>query len=181
MGKIKTYRMSISKVFPKKHQKAGEETQFADKIYCAICEYKDVETKHPIEMCCKNCKKIECKGIKFHTCRINLKLWKKRIDEVNSGDAVLVLYEWTDKPYRSKTNELFRFDKDSGIGVQKLIFQQSSLDFPRVIRDNNAVVALNPTVLAKNDGISIQYFKDWFKGYDLSKPMAIIHFTKFRY
>jgi len=35
--------------------------------------------------------------------------------------------------------------------------------------------------LAKNDGLSLQDFKDWFKGYDFSKPMAIIHFTRFRY
>ena len=33
-------------------------------------------------------------------------------------------------------------------------------------------------------GMAVHYyddFKEWFKGYDLSKPMAIIHFTAFRY
>ena len=35
--------------------------------------------------------------------------------------------------------------------------------------------------LAKNDGLSLDDFKAWFKSYDLSQPMAIIHFTSFRY
>jgi hypothetical protein len=35
--------------------------------------------------------------------------------------------------------------------------------------------------LSKNDGLSLPDFKAWFKNYDLSEPMAIIHFTKFRY
>ena len=118
---------------------------------------------------------------KIHTIRANYSFWKKRIDKVMSGEAKLILFSWTGKPYRSKQQEEFDFDKDSVIGIQKLIFQQSSLNFPRVIRDDNAVVALNPTVLSKNDGLSMKDFEDWFKGYDLSQPMAIIHFTKFRY
>ena len=35
--------------------------------------------------------------------------------------------------------------------------------------------------LAANDGLSTNDWLDWFKNYDLTKPMAIIHFTKFRY
>ena len=29
--------------------------------------------------------------------------------------------------------------------------------------------------------MSLDDFKAWFKGYDLHKPMAIIHFTNYRY
>lgn len=36
-------------------------------------------------------------------------------------------------------------------------------------------------ILANNDGLSKEDWQEWFRGYDLSKPMAIIHFTKFRY
>ncbi len=35
--------------------------------------------------------------------------------------------------------------------------------------------------LARNDGLSLEDWEAWFKDYDLSKPMAIIHFTPFRY
>ena len=36
-------------------------------------------------------------------------------------------------------------------------------------------------LLAKNDGLSFNDWFYWFEKYDLSKPLAIIHFTKFRY
>ena len=35
--------------------------------------------------------------------------------------------------------------------------------------------------LAENDGLSFENWADWFKDYDLKQPMAIIHFTNFRY
>lgn len=35
--------------------------------------------------------------------------------------------------------------------------------------------------IAKNDGLTPDQFNSWFKNYDLSQPMAIIHFTPFRY
>jgi hypothetical protein len=37
------------------------------------------------------------------------------------------------------------------------------------------------TDIPQNDGLSPEDFKEWFKKYDLLEPMAIIHFTKFRY
>ena len=50
---------------------------------------------------------------------------------------------------------------------------------------------LNPTVidgekvelsdLAAHDGLSLSDWYDWFRNVDLRQPMAIIHFTKFRY
>jgi len=35
--------------------------------------------------------------------------------------------------------------------------------------------------IARNDGLSFDDFEEWFKDYDLSKPMAIIHYSDFRY
>lgn len=37
------------------------------------------------------------------------------------------------------------------------------------------------SVIFENDGLSLADWCDWFRHYDLSKPMAIINFTKFRY
>ena len=41
----------------------------------------------------------------------------------------------------------------------------------------------NIFMLAENDGLTFADWKAWFSNpkYDLSEPMAIIHFTKFRY
>jgi hypothetical protein len=35
--------------------------------------------------------------------------------------------------------------------------------------------------IAVNDGLSYEDWREWFKDYDLSKPLAIIQFTKYRY
>ena len=35
--------------------------------------------------------------------------------------------------------------------------------------------------VAHNDGLNFTDWRNWFKNYDHTKPMAIIHFTKFRY
>lgn len=35
--------------------------------------------------------------------------------------------------------------------------------------------------LAFNDGLNLDDWKAWFQDYDFTKPMAVIHFTKFRY
>jgi hypothetical protein len=45
----------------------------------------------------------------------------------------------------------------------------------------NGTDSMEISELAKNDGLSENDFCEWFRKYDLSKPMAIIHFTNFRY
>lgn len=35
--------------------------------------------------------------------------------------------------------------------------------------------------LAHNDGLSEVDWRNWFERYDLTEPLAVIHFTKFRY
>ena len=171
MEKIKTYRIGISRTFPEKHPRAGEETSFSGKIQCGLCNSN-----------CEFCSRVHpaYRNKKLHTIRANYPLWKKRIDDVNAGKAVLVLFEWTGKPYRSKQRELFRFDKDSGIGVQKLLNSGGVWLLGKPDSDKwNKVIGINE--LSRNDGLSEQDFRDWFKDYDLSEPFAIIHFTKFRY
>ena len=46
------------------------------------------------------------------------------------------------------------------------------------INDENTVTLED---IATNDGLNFFDWVDWFIGYDLDEPMAIIHFTKFRY
>ena len=89
--KIKTYVITVSEFFPKTHNKSGLPTGFIDKIGSKI---------------------------KKHTIRGNYELWKKRIDEIQKGNAVLSVRYWTGKPYNSKQKEVYVFGKDSGIGIQ---------------------------------------------------------------
>ena len=94
---------------------------------------------------------------------------------------MLSVRQWTGKPYRSKQVEIARLTAANGVGIQKLSFDKdrdgvSSLKF----FDINGKY-IDWEILANNDGLSLEYWKEWFQGYDLSKPLAIIHFTKFRY
>lgn len=161
---MKTYVLLVSRTFPKGHKREGEGTFFVEKILAALgfSYLNDENIKKP------------------HTCRKNYELWAKRIKEVQEGKAVLSLRYWSEKPYRSKQVEFAVLDKDSGVGVQKLLFGINDLLYP-VAGEGIWLRGLNLENLAKNDGLSIEDFKDWFKNYDLSKEMCIIQFTEFRY
>ena len=80
------------------------------------------------------------------------------------------------KPYRSKQVEIATLTAENGVGVQKLEFYNNTLGLCHI-----GIVYQRKYELAHYDGLSFEDWEEWFKGYDLSKPMAIIHFTKFRY
>lgn len=155
---MKTFILTISRQFPANHLRCGHDTNFVKKI---LNNYA-----------CNN----NGLGNKIHTCRANYKYWERIINEVNAGKAILSLRYWSDKPYKSKQVEIVTFDKGSGIGLQELTFKNNLLYMPFV---NNKFVSL--AEISKNDGLKVSEFISWFEKYDLSCPMAIIHFTKFRY
>jgi hypothetical protein len=114
---------------------------------------------------------------KIHTIRGNYEFWKKRMNDIESGIAYLSVREWTGKPYASKQKELFRFHADDGVGCEKL--EMTALGWFIEDYDTN----YSNQDFANHDGLSIIDFIDWFKGkitIDM-EPMAIIHFTEFRY
>ncbi|MDR2293350.1 MAG: hypothetical protein LBE11_07760 [Prevotellaceae bacterium] len=181
--KIKIYRMSIARVFPATHPRAGGLTHFAQ----AIIQAKKIHTVRAIKP--------------------NSKTWNDKIHEVLDGKAVLVVYQWNGKPYSSDgctnqfvfgtnqtqgfINELLKSDKyryaipviDSGIGVQKALFIDE-LGCISVVNTEHAEVNINEyyySTIARNDGLSLEDFKAWFADNDFSKPFEIIHFTEFRY
>ncbi len=162
---MKTHILTISKTFPANHSNTGQPTYFEQRIKTGLTTFDAAYDNY-----------------KLHTIRGNYPLWKKKIDEVIAGKAILSVREWSGKPYASKQKVLFEFDHTSGIGVEELEFHKDKDDIPSIkypIINNFAEPNLYE--LAHNDGLSTISFKEWFKNYDLSQPMAIIHFTKFRY
>lgn len=76
---------------------------------------------------------------------------------------------------KSRQNS-FEF-KRHGCGKLALTFLgQGVLFYPE-----GKLIPVEPELLAKNDGLSLEDWIEWFKSYDLSEPMAVIHFTSFRY
>ena len=157
---MKTYVLTVSLTFPKTHKKAGEQTFFKEKLINGLAQ-------------------LQGEDCKIHTIRSNYDLWSKRIAEIQSGNANLSIRYWSGKPYNSKQVEICQLDKNSGIGVQILFFDECKINKP-LIADSSKTFIL-PSLIAKNDGLSLEDFKEWFRKYDLNKPMAIIHFTPFRY
>ncbi len=168
MKKQKTYVITLSQVFPVTHIRKGEPTGFKDKFLAAI-------------------KQVEGEWLKLHTIRANYELWKKRFDEITAGKACLAIRQWTGRPYKSKQVELARLTREDGIGLQELYFPSNCLRYARVDTKTHFFTIdteyeeCHFKTLAYNDGLSFEDWHEWFKKYNLSKPLAIIHFTSFRY
>lgn len=159
--KIVTYYLTLSQVFPHNHIKAGEPTGFKDKFFNGLDNERD--------------------DGKIHTIRANYEFWRKRFDKIDEGEAVLSIRQLVGKPYGKGSTqiELAKLTRDDGIGLQQLRFTVDTNCERVALIDGITLPSLR--VLANNDGLSLQDWNDWFRGYDCSKPMAIIHFTKFRY
>lgn len=118
---------------------------------------------------------------KIHTIRANYPLWRKRIAEVENGQAILSIRQWTGRPYFSPQAKLADLTKDNGVGIQKLKFH---LDRDGNVLYNNFDIDghyADIKDVARHDGLSFDDWREWFKSYDLTEMLAIIHFTKFRY
>ena len=153
---MKTYYLTLSKVFPSTHAKAGMDTYFEEQLI---------------------------QHTKLHTIRANYGLWKKRFEQIAAGKACLSVRQWVGKPYGkgSTQREIARLTIKDGIGIQRLSFD----------KDRDGCISYNffnidgryadIQDVANNDGLSFNDWREWFKDYDFSQPLAIIHFTPFRY
>lgn len=152
----------LSKVFPVNHPKAGEETGFRQKVTAAF-------------------NNMPCYLKKIYTIRENYPLWEKRFKEVERGYAVINLRQWIGRPYRSKTVLIKTLTSKDGIGIQKLNFGWRGEKQVPIIEG----WYMDEREIAHNDGLSLDDWQNWFKGHEedrpSDKPLAIIHFTKFRY
>jgi len=157
---MKKYVITLSSVFPVTHCRKGEPTGFKEKVLKSINEpwRSDIAPK-------------------VHTIRANYELWKKRFDEIDAGRACLCIRQWSGKPYRSKQVEIAVLTKEDGIGIQKLRIKDNQ---PYIYTDKYTT-PVECIVLAKNDGLSLPDWRNWFSRYDLTEPLAVIQFTKFRY
>ena len=148
-----TYNLILSQVFPSWHLRHGAPTRFVEQL----------------------------RVTKLHTIRANATLWQKRFEKILLGEAELSVRVWTGKPYRSKTMEVVRLGKDSGIGFQLLTFETGLYGLRSLHRPVIDGTLVRPELLAANDGLSLEDWQNWFQSYDVSQSMGVIHFTSFRY
>ncbi len=148
--KKKTFILTVSKIFLGDHPKKGQITSFKNKIL---------------------------DNIKIHTMRGNFKYWSSIVKKVNSGQAILSVRQWTDKPYHLDENgigqiEIARFEK---LGYQKVKYNRGKL---MTIDGKRFTEKKDFKKIAKNDGLTLDEFNDWFPE---KFTGIIIHFTDFKY
>ena len=120
-------------------------------------------------------------GTKIHTIRADAKgWWDKCAEAINSGRKYLSLREWVGRPYNSEQRILGEREK---IGLQTITMTYSSEDeLPQAWVDGKKVPVEQ---LAKNDGLAVEDFVEWFFSTPLYKGNVfegkIIHLTDFRY
>ena len=161
--KMKTYVLTLSKVFPAYHIRKGEPTNFRAAFNSGQSFKKDEDTF--------------CEFPKIHTIRDNYKLWAKRFDQIERGEAQLSIRQWSGKPYHSKQEIICNLTKSDGIGIQKMVVAGFTNIHPKFVDD----CYVDNKTLAHNDGLSEVDWWNWIKSCDPTEPLAVIHFTKFRY
>ena len=112
---------------------------------------------------------------KIHTIRANYDLWAMRFKEIEKDEACLSVRQWEGFPYRSKQIEIALLTRENGIGLQHLVFDKGNIYLPKV--DGRSIT---PLQLSDNDGLSFMDWKNWLHKY-IGQPLAVIHFTSFRY
>ena len=177
--KLKTYVIFVSRTFPAYHSKKGQPTNFVEKIIYAVL-LSGLKKKLNATFV------TEPHEIKLHTFRANYTLWKIRIDEVLAGNAVIVLKYHTIGRYvkGNKQIEFVRLDKDSGVGIQEVLFDKGKIYYPYLKTERKKKKKYLPIrLISQNDGLTYDNFSVWFeKGkYNLNESFACIHFTSFRY
>ncbi len=121
-------------------------------------------------------------GRKIHTCRGRYDGWSHNIDLINTGKYVMSVREWDGRPYGKgvKQSEIASY--------QKLGYQRMTLRYDRTTDEIKCVIDgkrfTDIETLARNDGMTLKEFKDWFFGHGIQRDIfsgIIIHFTDFRY
>ena len=120
-------------------------------------------------------------GRKIHTIRSNYDRWNHNIDKIQNGDLLLSLIEWAGKPYNSSQEEITALK--SNVSVQKITMKYDSGKKKIYCFVDGKSIPL--AIIAKNDGLSVEDFTEWFFGKnplgDIVFNGAVIQLTDFRY
>lgn len=145
--------LTLCRVFPKTHSKAGINTLFAVKLFA---------------------------GRKIHTIRSDEKdLWGQKVADINEGRKLLCVREWTGRPYNSEQADIKEFAK---VGLQNIEMTYGADDeLPQAWVDGKPVpvetLATNDGLTVSE---FVEWFFGSVHNGNVFKG-KIIHFTDFRY
>jgi hypothetical protein len=158
-------QLMFSKVFPKGHPKAGQKTRFVELLWVGILR-ESPEMKETMHQYLDKYDKVywDIKYIEFTL----LKDLPSKIHTIRGGFSrhegqIISPRIWIDKPYHSKT---LTFAPDMAIKhIEEISIRETSID-DNPLGELLSMVVNFPTemqIIAQNDGLSLQDFKDWFR------------------
>lgn len=129
-----------------------------------------------------NFKEAFMDGSKKHTIRSSAERWEHNIRKVEQGKFVLAVSEWSGMPHRSK-EKLIKELKTAGIQHIKMFYDRTAGIITKAVIDGKEFADID--MLARNEGMTLADFTDWFFGQGMTRDMfegCIIHFDpKTRY
>ena len=116
-------------------------------------------------------------GVKKHTIRENYDFWQKRFEQIEAGEAQLSVRQWSGRPYASKQEVIRNLTRADGIGLEMIRRDLHGNAF--LIGQDEAIKPAR--LVAANDGLTMEDFRQWFAGMQVGVPYALIYFNAFRY
>lgn len=166
--------LSLSKRVPLCLTRKGEPTYFKEKLNNAL--YNQSSTVSDLDGAIITERKI-------HTIRGNFARWKHNIDKIAGGGFYLSVRQWSARPYNSPQEEIFQIHS-GGIGCQRITMSYDpDANEVKAVIDGKYMADVEQ--IAKNDGMSLDDFKEWFFSKEPTEKKlftgVIIHFTPYRY
>lgn len=116
-------------------------------------------------------------GEKLHTMRGNYNYWAEKAEKINAGDMELSIRQWLGEPFNSHqyeiaTREHLNIQRYEGYWYKE---QREKGELPTFLIDGK--LHEDVAQLAKNDGLSLEDWLEWFFKKTEKVEGVILHFT----
>lgn len=162
----------LSQAFLMGHSKVGKPNYFVEQLSNALHEHSE----YGVQLL--DNESVVVRGKKLHTIRENYEYWKEKADKINAGEMELSIRVWSGKPYRSTQVEVARL---SHVGVQLVEMSYSTEDAQPIVYVDNVLKPNVAAEMAKNDGLQLENWIEWFFKKTNTFRGVILHFTDFKY
>lgn len=162
----------LSQAFLMGHSKVGKPNYFVEQLSNALYEHSEYKVQ------LSDSESVVVRGKKLHTIRENYEYWKEKADKINAGEMELSIRVWSGKPYRSTQVEVARL---SHVGVQLVEMGCSTEDAQPIVYVDNVLKPNAAAEMAKNDGLQLEDWIEWFFKKTNTFRGVILHFTDFKY
>lgn len=164
--------LMLSQAFLMGHSKAGKPNYFVQQLTNALRGYSEHEIQLP------DGSSIIVRGKKLHTIRENYEYWKEKTAKINAGEMELSIRVWSGKPYKSQQVEVARL---SHVSIQLVEMSYSVEDSQPIVYVDNVLKPNIAEEMAKNDGLQLEDWTEWFFKKTNTFRGVILHFTDFKY